>query len=200
MDLIEVFMLICIVAVELNLRLPSMVRGKKGFERVLWAAKNVLDSAVTWLFYDYNGTIDGSGPIAVHSPVIRTVKPCIAALDDVAVPLFPATLSESDEEEAAELLEWITLIAAGSSRVLASDRVDSYISRYQIPGAQKLVQGVTHYRWHGFIPSNVAMKLLLAALKVSGDDWFTVSGAGFDGSGYAVLRNKKLITTWKYTD
>ena len=41
-------------AVEINLRLPSMVHGKKGFERVVWAFKNVLKNAVTWLFYDFN--------------------------------------------------------------------------------------------------------------------------------------------------
>lgn len=31
-----------------------MVHGKKGFERILWAFKNVLNHAVTWLFYDYD--------------------------------------------------------------------------------------------------------------------------------------------------
>lgn len=32
--------------------MPSMLHGKKGFERVVWAFKNVLNSAVTWLLYD----------------------------------------------------------------------------------------------------------------------------------------------------
>lgn len=40
--------------VEINLRLPSMLHGKKGFERIVWAFKNVLKNAVTWLFYDFN--------------------------------------------------------------------------------------------------------------------------------------------------
>lgn len=31
-----------------------MVHGKKGFERIVWAFKNVLNDAVTWLFYDLN--------------------------------------------------------------------------------------------------------------------------------------------------
>ena len=39
--------------VELNLRLPSMLHGKKGFERIVWAFKNVLNHSVTWLFYDF---------------------------------------------------------------------------------------------------------------------------------------------------
>ena len=41
-------------AIEIDLRQPSMVRGKKGFERILWAVKNVLTDTVTWLFVDRN--------------------------------------------------------------------------------------------------------------------------------------------------
>ena len=37
-----------------------MVHGKKGFERVVWACKNVLDSAVTWLFQDLDEHIQNS--------------------------------------------------------------------------------------------------------------------------------------------
>lgn len=29
-----------------------MLHGKKGFERIVWAFNNVLNSSVTWLFYD----------------------------------------------------------------------------------------------------------------------------------------------------
>ncbi|KAL8800046.1 MAG: hypothetical protein Q9182_005446 [Xanthomendoza sp. 2 TL-2023] len=52
-------LLIC-SAVELNLRLPSMLHGKKGFERIVWAFKNVLDSAVTWVFHNCEARQDGS--------------------------------------------------------------------------------------------------------------------------------------------
>ncbi len=39
-----------IVVVEINLRLPSMLHGKKGFDRIVYAFKNVLTTPVTWLF------------------------------------------------------------------------------------------------------------------------------------------------------
>ena len=29
-----------------------MLHGKKGFERIVWAAKNVLDESLVWLFTD----------------------------------------------------------------------------------------------------------------------------------------------------
>ncbi len=36
--------------VEINLRLPSMLHGKKGFDRIAYGMKQVLDKPVTWLF------------------------------------------------------------------------------------------------------------------------------------------------------
>ena len=36
--------------VEINLRSPSMLHGKKGFDRIVYAAKEVLDKEVMWLF------------------------------------------------------------------------------------------------------------------------------------------------------
>lgn len=40
------------LVVEIELRLPSMLHGKKGFDRVVYAFKNVLNTPVTWLFVD----------------------------------------------------------------------------------------------------------------------------------------------------
>jgi Ribonuclease P 40kDa (Rpp40) subunit len=48
------------IVVEVNLRQPSMLHGKKGFERLVWAAKNVLNRSVTWLFYDLRAAQDSS--------------------------------------------------------------------------------------------------------------------------------------------
>ena len=40
------------IVVEINLRLPSMLHGKKGFDRIVYAFKNVITDPVTWLFTD----------------------------------------------------------------------------------------------------------------------------------------------------
>ncbi|MCJ1329246.1 hypothetical protein MMC10_005925 [Thelotrema lepadinum] len=49
---------ILLSGIELNLRLPSMISGKKGFERIKWAFKNVLNEPVAWLFRDCNQSQD----------------------------------------------------------------------------------------------------------------------------------------------
>jgi ribonuclease P/MRP protein subunit RPP40 len=41
-----------------NLRLPSMVRGKKGFNRLVWAFTKELTETVSWLFLDLQTTED----------------------------------------------------------------------------------------------------------------------------------------------
>ena len=46
----------CLSAIEIDLRQPSMLHGKKGFERIVWAFKNVLNHSVTWLFHDLEVT------------------------------------------------------------------------------------------------------------------------------------------------
>jgi len=50
------YLLIHELVVEINLRLPSMLHGKKGFDRIVYAFKNVLDTPVTWLFSDLGAT------------------------------------------------------------------------------------------------------------------------------------------------
>ncbi|KAL8854565.1 MAG: hypothetical protein Q9221_000600 [Calogaya cf. arnoldii] len=60
-------------AIELNLRSPSMLHGKKGFERVVWAFKNVLTSAVTWLFYNFESTPDGSTTLNRKAPLYYVI-------------------------------------------------------------------------------------------------------------------------------
>lgn len=42
------------IEVKMNLRLPSMLHGKKGFERLVWASKNVLNQNLVWVFSDLN--------------------------------------------------------------------------------------------------------------------------------------------------
>lgn len=46
-------------AIEINLRLPSMLHGKKGFERIVWAFTNILTGSLTWLFYDFLDDAEG---------------------------------------------------------------------------------------------------------------------------------------------
>lgn len=51
--------------IELNFRLPSMLHGKKGFERIVWAFKNVLNQSLAWLFCDLDAQSHRDGSITL---------------------------------------------------------------------------------------------------------------------------------------
>ena len=62
--------MLTIKAIEIDLSLPSMVYGKKGFQRVLRACENVLNRSVTWLCHDHRTKEEGAfedlkGPIGM---------------------------------------------------------------------------------------------------------------------------------------
>ncbi|KAK3056125.1 hypothetical protein LTR09_002631 [Extremus antarcticus] len=191
-------------AIELNLRLPSMVRGKKGFERILWAFKNVLDRSVTWLFYDLRSPTNISGPISTQQPLMKTIEVETQALSQVTVPQLPQISEQEDYDVAIELLEWVTLAAADSPRIRTQDTADSYLSRYQVPNIagdaveDVSTQDLARVRWHGFMPYQRVQDIYLAALRSSGDTWFAMNVYAFDGHAYTILENSHHTSTWEY--
>ncbi|KAK3109418.1 hypothetical protein LTR53_017356 [Teratosphaeriaceae sp. CCFEE 6253] len=192
-------------AIEINLRLPSMVKGKPGFERIRWAFRNVLNRTVTWLLCNINARTDGTGPIAIHQPLVRSVQPSISPPEDAIVPAFPETLEEADHSLAAELLEWLTLLASNSPRVYHNDGIDPYLSRYSLPGAlgeggDAGVQRVVRIRWHGFLHATFVSKIFLIALKACGGRWFSLCTTAVGHEAYTILHSEGRTMTWEYED
>lgn len=53
-----------------------MLHGKKGFERIVWAFKNVLNRSVTWLFHDFNSISENGKAIAITKFLDNKVIDC----------------------------------------------------------------------------------------------------------------------------
>ncbi|KAK5260564.1 hypothetical protein LTR40_003932 [Exophiala xenobiotica] len=132
--------------VEMNLRLPSMLHGKKGFERLVWAAKNVLNRSLNWLFVDLNqekGSDGAKQPITTHHPIFQTLSPRTQTLSNILSPSTLATSlplsssggmpSEETQEMVHDLFEYLDMLTLASPRVQSTDKTDPYISRYQVP-------------------------------------------------------------------
>lgn len=192
-------------AVEINLRLPSMVRGKHGFERIVWAFKNVLNSRVAWLFCDLKGENDWTGPVAVHQPIIRKAEPKAEELSDIVVPAFPKEIDPQDQETPATLLEWLSLTMCQSPRTRKDNEIGAYLSRYSIqdlfvddvePESQQLVK----VQWRGFVPASFVQTIVIAALKASGDRWFALSIRAFGGKTHTFLQHNQHTLTWEFED
>lgn len=60
--------------IEIDLRQPSMLHGKKGFERIVWAFNNVLDQSVAWLFCDLS---QGAKSMADGQFTLALVASCL---------------------------------------------------------------------------------------------------------------------------
>ncbi|KAJ5476440.1 hypothetical protein N7475_002169 [Penicillium sp. IBT 31633x] len=180
--------------VELNLRLPSMLHGKKGFERIVWAFDNVLTQQMAWLFHDLEsspgtaGTEKENKPIHKIQPQSLVCEPQEIDHEQIVTPPFNVNremleqMSEEDlQEYCGSLSEWIAMVQMNSPRISEEDDVDPYLSRYAVPDAdESRVSNSMSLKWHGLISSRWVMELflnLLQSTKVSGnlDSWFVLA-------------------------
>ncbi|KAH1343778.1 hypothetical protein KXX67_004786 [Aspergillus fumigatus] len=196
--------------VEINLRLPSMLHGKKGFDRIVWAFKNVLDHSVAWLFHDL---APGSTGISEGDPTLKGNHPqiidCVVSRThyrDIITPSFSeTTLTEASsesilKEDSQNLSEWLAMVALGSPRVSKDDEIDPYLSRYRVPddGPVRTVDLVS-LTWHGFLPASWILDLFITMLRETASKsspaskWFALSSSALGREaveakdGYAIM-------------
>lgn len=106
-------------------------------------------------------------PIAKHHPVTQICSPRLATSPAVLVPNLThsdrASSHDEFEQWSLETYEWLSLVAAGSPRVLRGDTVDPFLSRYQVPDAneEKSLTLVT-LTWVGLIPAGWIRELFMA--------------------------------------
>ncbi|CAG8980437.1 hypothetical protein HYALB_00012924 [Hymenoscyphus albidus] len=204
--------------VEINLRLPSMLHGKKGFDRIAYAFKNVLTTPITWLFKDLqtSGTSSISflckpntdvgkaitpRPLEAHFPIEKISSPSISEIQVLVPQLNPpkdvdVTYGADFEDYSVEVHEWLALICLESPAIDPEDTTDSFLCRYNPPqGADQIAANsspVVKLTWQGFISPNWAhelfVKILLAVSRVT---WFAYC---VDGFGEGLTRNCRNCT------
>ncbi len=109
-----------------------------------------------------------SPPIAQHHPFNYTVSPTRSDTEAILTPwldIVDATTTNADLEDwALDTYEWLGLVSMQSPRVQASDVIDPYLSRYQIPAhADKAATpcNMVKVSWKGFIPSSWTRDLFI---------------------------------------
>ncbi|KAK5797765.1 hypothetical protein VI817_004056 [Penicillium citrinum] len=162
--------------VELNLRLPSMLHGKKGFERIVWAFGNVLGHSLAWLFCDLEPASQGGGtpkPIEKLHPQLLESSQRRTKLENILTPSLQEVVSNDMshvdmQDRCGALCEWISMAQLRSSRVSAEDTVDPYLSRYSVPDYNGTnAVNLISLKWHGLISSTWTMQLFLNLLLVN---------------------------------
>lgn len=162
--------------VEYDLKQPAMRKGKKGFERLRWAGKNVLDASLAWWFWSARPEFaesvgEGREVLSRHAPKVFKLEPVVAALERVLVPKLGVGENGLsglyDQDDALALLEWLDLLGLGSNRVKEGDEMDSHLCRYHVPdfGSGVQVKDLVRVRWEGFITPEFVKDIFLEVWK-----------------------------------
>ncbi|KAF2189543.1 hypothetical protein K469DRAFT_561972 [Zopfia rhizophila CBS 207.26] len=210
--------------VEFDLRQSSMMHGKNLFSRLEWACKKVLNHGLIWLFYNFNPSSpealkEGREPISLHHPFVCSIPPNPTTLNEVLMPKLRVGELESlyEQEESTALLEWLHLVSVGSPRIQASDRIDAFLSRYEVPDftdegeGGPITKSLVRVRWKGFIPPQHVRDLFLMVKRnglgggngeqdKENERWFALNVKAFGGYGgsYTVMQFAGRDTlTWE---
>ncbi|KAJ4380654.1 hypothetical protein N0V86_004015 [Didymella sp. IMI 355093] len=162
--------------VAVDLKLDSMRKGKKGFERLRWAAREVLGESKSWVFWSGNPSFresvaEGREVLSRHVPKVFALEPHVKRMEGVAVPRFEgrgnglSTLY--DQDDALALLEWLDMLSLGSERVRHGSDVNSHLCRYDVPdfGHGLETCDLVRVRWSGFITPMFVRDLFLEVWK-----------------------------------
>jgi ribonuclease P/MRP protein subunit RPP40 len=161
--------------VTCDLRAPAMTHGKKGFARLEWAAKNVLDRSLTWVFWNAmpgskEALEEGKEVLSRFQPWVKGVEGETVELGGRVYPRLKRGGLEDvyDEVDAMGLLEYLDFLALDSPRLMEGDEIDAHLSRYEVPdfGAGVGVGDFVRVRWKGFITPSFIRDLFVAVVKV----------------------------------
>ncbi|KAJ5567409.1 hypothetical protein N7535_006715 [Penicillium sp. DV-2018c] len=174
--------------VELNLRLPSMLHGKKGFGRIVWAFENVLTQRMAWLFQNLESKPghESAGPLKkLYPPIIG----CDARVKEKKIITPPfcqmqvlEEMTETDlQEYCGSLSEWIGMVQMNSPRLSPDDKIDPYLSRYAVPNAdESRALDLVKLEWLGLLTPQWITQLFLTLLeksKTREQSWFVIAAA-----------------------
>jgi ribonucleases P/MRP protein subunit RPP40 len=177
-----------------------MLHGKAGFERLARAAREVLNHSVSWLFYDLSNQSDSPGPILKHHPLRQQTerqtfpKQRVSCIDLCSL----SVESLREPSNATGIYEWLSMISLDSPRLDRLDKVDPYLSRYEIPECLDAVDGTAsapespsrllmRVLWRGFLPPQLLTKIWLMVRDCVGDDWAAMSVGCFGNEAYTAL-------------
>ncbi|ETS86845.1 hypothetical protein PFICI_00673 [Pestalotiopsis fici W106-1] len=173
--------------VQYDLRAPASFPGKKGYDRLLYACRNVFDQPITWLFHRQSSTPDPD-PLLNFFPTKYSSAPFMEEDLDVQTPTLkiPGHALTDDgrlelEDFATEIYEWLSLLRLKSPRVESGDNIDPFLSRYSVPAHGQVDSSrLCKISWQGFIAPGWARQVLVdVILSVSSRSWFSLHAASF---------------------
>ncbi|KAM0250682.1 hypothetical protein ACHAQJ_008516 [Trichoderma viride] len=175
--------------VSYNLREESMLHGRKRFDRLVYACKNVLNQPMKWLVCNASSSDLSLDLLESLNATKMVSSPRLAAdtgVHQISLQIPSTTLAQGDREalehSATEIYEWLSLVRLESPRVVAGDSIDSYLSRYSLPeGNSATAQTqVCKLSWQGFLSSSWLRGLFVDIVtNCPSQSWFALSATTF---------------------
>ncbi|KAK4155005.1 ribonuclease P 40kDa subunit-domain-containing protein [Chaetomidium leptoderma] len=172
--------------VEFDLTSPSMFPGKKGFDRLIYASNNAFAEPITWLFCNVSSTTPDPDPLSRHFATNYTANPGLSQGIDAVIPKlspdvdFIASSGKEDFEDfSTNLYEWLSLVRLQSPRIQVGDKIDPYLSRYQVPDSD--TEGkICKISWQGFLAPSWCRQILIGVITaLPSKTWFSFSTTTF---------------------
>ena len=127
------------------------------------------------------------------------------AVKTAAIAVPSSILAEGNRTDleitASELHEWFSLVRLGSPRAKASDNIDPYLSRYQVPGEAPGQCKVCKVSWQGFISTQWVRELLATLFTTCpSQTWFFLDATEFSKGIPAIGNELTLLRPPDATD
>ncbi|KAL6907270.1 ribonuclease P 40kDa subunit domain-containing protein [Trichoderma evansii] len=171
--------------VSYNLREESMLHGRKRFDRLVYACKNVLNQSMKWLVCNAST----SGLLESLNATKVTPSPRLATdtgVNQISLRMPSTILAQGDRESleysATEMYEWLSLVRLESPRIVAGDSIDPYLSRYSPPeiDSAKAQTQVCKLSWQGILSSSWLRGLFVDIVtSCPSQSWFALSATTF---------------------
>ncbi|OTA02168.1 hypothetical protein A9Z42_0025080 [Trichoderma parareesei] len=175
--------------VSYNLREESMLHGRKKFDRLAYACKQVLNKPMTWLVCNSSSSVMNADMLQSLNAIEKTSSPKLSTdtgINQIPLNIQPTILAQGDREaleySATEIYEWLSLVRLESPRVVAGDNIDPYLSRYAPPEADGDVaqSPVCKLSWQGFFSSSWLRSLFIDVItSCPSQSWFALSSTTF---------------------
>ncbi|KAJ6782631.1 hypothetical protein PWT90_00184 [Aphanocladium album] len=179
--------------VSYDLQSPSMVHGKRGFDRLVYGCRSISDTPMKWVctLEDSSTTISqlscGKVSAKLTTSQIKTHQ--------VITQSMPSFQDGLEADTAADLYEWLSLVRLGSPRVLHNDTIDPYLSRYIVPDSAPGETSVSRTSWDGVFSSSWVSNLVSTLFAACPEDsWLVISATDMPAGG---LGGKSEITVLK---
>ena len=163
--------------VVVDLRGSGMVRGKKGFERLVRASREVLGEGRSWVVVDVEGEGKVRDVLGREGCVWVEVEAVERDVDGMRVPEGVERVGGGDEEGWWDVGEWLDLMALGSQRVNSLRGLNGSSSDTANTN-EVAVQDLKVISWGGLMSSQWVTQLMIEIIKQSRvaktDSWLAV--------------------------